>query len=922
MSSEQGPLGIFTTDHLMVVRSWDAWLAAATGIPAEAALNRPLASLFPEIRVRGALDIIEEVLLRGTIEVLAPALHHYLIPCAPLRPSTMFERMQQHVTIGPLREDGRIVGSIVTIEDVTARVEREHQIAERLSGKEGADGKAAGQLMVPDSETRHIESLTRLMGDADRHVRRTAVASLAGHGRSIVDALVRTLRDQHTNLAVLSSALDLLAVSDIDVVEPVAALLDDDDPNLRIQAALILGERGDSRAVPMLTAHLSDPDVNVQFHVIEALGRLQAGEATEALIAIAEQRDFFLAFPAIQALSRLGHGSVAPRLVPLLADDILRAPVIEALGELGDEDVAVPLVRLLNQSDAPADVIAQALTDLFSRYESRYGAGDHIAALVRRSITATGTQRVLDAVQRASADRLPGLARILGWLDGEAAQRALTLLLGHAAVRTQVVEALVRYGSGVVALLVDQLGAEDLDTRQAAAVALGRIGDRRATAALVGALTDAELALPAAGALARIGDHRAFEGLMALLRNEDSAIRQAAIAALNSIGHPDMPQHIVPLLDDPDPRVRESAVKIAGYFGYPQCVERVLARCTDDAEMVRRAAVEHLPFFDDARVFDALARTMAHDTAPVRAAAASALARVDHPARIDVLVHALADSDPWVRYFALRTLGAIADPRAAPAVIECLRHDSAAQVRLSAIEAIGRLRAPEALGILEPMTRGGDDDVARAAIRAIGHIEWPEALACLERLLRASEVMHRLETVAALAVRGETRVAPMLQWVAAADDHTDVCRAAIEALARLGAREDESGTAATNALLDLTSEPGRRDWVIAALSTLPVRRINDLAEGLRHRDVEVRRATVEVLSRMKQGAATAALEMALVDPEPAVRLTAVIELKHLGARSSQRKLMVVARTDPQADVRQAALAALTHPGEVDASDSD
>ena len=122
-------------------------------------------------------------------------------------------------------------------------------------------------------------------------------------------------------------------------------------------------------------------------------------------------------------------------------------------------------------------------------------------------------------------------------------------------------------------LLIDELDAEDLDTRQAAAVALGRIGDRKATLALVAALTIRELALPAAGALARLGDGEAFDALIGLLGHADTAVRQAVIAALNSIGHPDMPERIVGLLDDPNPVVRESAVRIAGYFGYAACAD-------------------------------------------------------------------------------------------------------------------------------------------------------------------------------------------------------------------------------------------------------------------------------------------------------------------------------------------------------------
>ena len=98
---------------------------------------------------------------------------------------------------------------------------------------------------------------------------------------------------------------------------------------------------------------------------------------------------------------------------------MLRAPVIEALGELGDEDVSVPLVRLLNASDAPTEVITDALAGLYDRYENRYGAGDHIAELVRREITATGTQEILDAVPSRRA-RTVSRAREGAWLASKA----------------------------------------------------------------------------------------------------------------------------------------------------------------------------------------------------------------------------------------------------------------------------------------------------------------------------------------------------------------------------------------------------------------------------------------------------------------------------------------------------------------------
>ncbi len=887
----QAPLGIFTTDDRLVVRAWDDWLALATGIAPHQARDRHLTEIIPDLASRGILPIFETVLSRGTVAILAPALHHYLIACAPQRPVDGFSQMQQHVTIGPLRDDGRVVGLMVTIEDVTARVADERHLAA------------------------HIDGLTRLLGDEDWRTRRAAVTTLASHGEAIVESLVDTLRTQHRNLAVLSSALDLLAVSDIDVIDPLVACLADPDANLRIQAALILGERRDPRAIGPLMSRLDDPDANVQFHAIEALATLQATEACEALLAIAEARDFFLAFPAIQALGRVGNPSIAPRLVPLLADDLLRAPVIEILGELGDEDVVGPLLELLNTSGAPADVIADALAGLYERYESRYGAGDHIASLVRRGIRAAGTQRILDAVRELGADRLPSLAKVLSWLEGDAVQRALTRLLGHGAVRSQVVEALVRHGSGVVALLIEQLRAEDLETRQAAAVALGRIGDRRATQALVGVLRDAELAVPVAGALARIGDRTAFEPLLELLGTPDAATRQAAVAALNSIGHPDMPPRIATLLENPDPLVRESALRIAGYFGYPECLERVLDCCHDASEAVRRTAIESVAFFEHARVVPALVDALERDTPAVRAAAAAALGRVEGAGVAGALTGALHDADPWVRYLAVRSLGTMGDPSVGSEVLDLLRNDPAPHVRLAAIEVLGRLRPAEALEVLLPLAESSDRDIGAAAIRALGNIAGPDALGAVEKILRAPEAWQRSAAVMAATARSEPRVAQLLQWTAAADDDRHVAAAAVEALATLSRREDQQGQDATRALTALAREASVREAVIRALGDLPPRRLGEVAAGLTDRSPDVRRACIEALSRMKHPDASRALEAALDDAEAVVRLAAVKELKQLGTRSARRKLLSLARKDADVAVRHAAMLAAARSGE-------
>ena len=314
--------------------------------------------------------------------------------------------MQQRVTLGPLREGERIVGVMATIEDVTARIDRERELAAGLR----AD---------------------------DWQVRRAAVEELSREARpEMLMSLLAALRSEHRDFNVLSSALQLLGASDVDLTAPLVALLREPDADLRIQARSrsAIGRR--PRAVDALIGALDDTDVNVRFHAIEALGRMRAGDAVDALAGIAEGDDFFLVFPAVDALAQDPRRARRRRaLVPLLRRSDVTEPVADALGELGGADAVRPLVDVLNTT-GPAAPLARALARLHERYEQRYGGG----ALDRRRVPGRHS-----AARARSASSMPwrrrrhrtsrALVTVLGWLRGPAVERALARLLGQPAVQ-------------------------------------------------------------------------------------------------------------------------------------------------------------------------------------------------------------------------------------------------------------------------------------------------------------------------------------------------------------------------------------------------------------------------------------------------------------------------------------------------------
>ena len=711
--------GVFSTDTELRIKVWDNALVRFTGVSAEAAHNKQIHELFPEIESRGLLKKFHQVLSDGTVEVLAPTFHHYLIPCPPQTPSIRFDRMLQRTTLAPVVENEAIVGVLVTIEDVTARIDRERQLAEEIKSPDAGTRLRATHRLAEAAEVEDELGLVSAIGDSDWRVRKAAIHGLAKRSApEAIQALLQSVRDDHRNLSVLNSALQVLSMVDVETMPTLVEFLKDNDPDLRMQAALALGEQRDTAAVPDLIQALKDENINVRFHAIEALGKLNDVESAEPLAVIAESEDFFLAFPALDALKAIGDESVAPRLLNLLSVPGLREAAAETLGELGDETVVAPLAEALNATEISALSIASALTRLCERFDEEYGEGDYIADLSRQSIQPSGIQHLLSALNEVEPTELRPLAIVIGWLRGPAVDRTLVRLLGEPSVRTEVLEALTRHGEGVIALLIARLDSEDFEIKRAAVSVLGRLGYRQATSALMRVLeTDPLLRVEAAQALARIGDESALDSLLNLIGDADGAVRQAVVGALNSIGSARMQQLIKPLLRDERPLVRESAARIAGYFGYENCADLLLECCDDEDERVRQAAVEHLPYLEDDRVISVLSKKLSSDIPRVRAAVAAALGKVPHSEAI--LLTAFADDDPWVRYFAAQSLGRLGSRSSVPVLIKVAENDPFNHVKLSAVQALGSIGGKEAIAAISSYLRSEDRDLARVAREAL-----------------------------------------------------------------------------------------------------------------------------------------------------------------------------------------------------------
>ncbi len=258
------------------------------------------------------------------------------------------------------------------------------------------------------------------------------------------------------------------------------------------------------------------------------------------------------------------------------------------------------------------------------------------------------------------------------------------------------------------------------DQQEAAAEALGRIGDPRAVEPLIMALKDRDLAVrrKAAEALGKIKDARAVEPLIVAMKDENEYVRQEAAEALGKIGVPAVEALII-TLKDKDSDIQENAIKALGWIGDARAVDPLIAALKDEDSDIREKAAQALRMIGDARAVKPLITVLKDKDLDVREEAVWALDEIgwepsneaekfiylissrkwDELINIDIgqLIAAMKDKDRWVRRKAAEALGKIKDVRAVEPLIAALKVKYSPDVRWKAAEVLGKIKDARAV---------------------------------------------------------------------------------------------------------------------------------------------------------------------------------------------------------------------------------
>jgi cyclophilin family peptidyl-prolyl cis-trans isomerase len=300
--------------------------------------------------------------------------------------------------------------------------------------------------------------------------------------------------------------------------------------------------------------------------------------------------------------------------------------------------------------------------------------------------------------------------------------------------------------------------------RARAALAIGRIGDKRGSDALIELFnqdSDVNVRATAAFALGELEDAKAVSSLGGAInpslapphkRDEPPIVRARVCEALGKILSASGPPA------GPDPGVVRDADAIAKQLPNPQ------SRLTADEKLLASLAITALMRLRATVSVEPLTGQLKSSDADIRSQAANALARLRQPIEgaVPALIEALSDADDDVRANAARALGASKDARAVEALIKLLG-DKNDRVQVSAVRALAALndrRAVEPLAALGEKLLWPPDATARRPpnigalfeiISALGAMKDERALPFLRRVRRFGEA----EVEVAMARFGE-----------------------------------------------------------------------------------------------------------------------------------------------------------------------
>ena len=394
-------------------------------------------------------------------------------------------------------------------------------------------------------------------------------------------------------------------------------------------------------------------------------------------------------------------------------------------------------------------------------------------------------------------------------------------------------------------------------------------------------------------------DARIMQTLIELVQKDDnSQVRIAAVRTITFYGgqlatsplaRQAAPTVAAALIDD-HPDLRKTAYYATGAVQIdPTKILRAHFLGKDQSARIKAAALMASIDAKNVEARDALKAALEDKNAGLRYQAAFALVDTTErpPALVDVLIEALSDEKPLHRQLAMISLRFLSTKtsKAVPALIK-LTADEDKMVRRQAINTLGYVGSDSkmVLPVLAALFKDGDRDIRQSAISAMHHQKAADVLPYFKIALGDKTLDMRLAAIVGLGMEGiDANVALPLLAQALRDEEPTARLFAVHALARHG------GGAVPLYLKALTD---KRDWVrkaaaegVSYTGEPGLKAVPALVHAARNdMQANVREAAVAALVKLGDGAIPGLAEL-IATREPGTRRNAVTALRNLGAKA-------------------------------------
>lgn len=291
-----------------------------------------------------------------------------------------------------------------------------------------------------------------------------------------------------------------------------------------------------------------DPSPKVRAKAIDALGRIKHDAVIDILTRYYEtyhERDLY---PELaRSLGESHSDKAAPILLELLdMSGAAQMAAIESLGNIGNEWARQPLINLLQHSKDTETVQAagSALVKITQRQNSEAGKKVKQAAKLVDANREVAVNELVNALNYPSSDVQQLTLKALSGIQDNALVHDLLNRLeqSNRSIKPKVAQALAKSNKpGGINMLIDSLGAGDPQTQIESARSLGKMGDKRASHALLEVLRtsqDEDVISASSDALVHLREIAAFYDIIPQMKTTKNPLlkRTLAVAAGNLLG--------------------------------------------------------------------------------------------------------------------------------------------------------------------------------------------------------------------------------------------------------------------------------------------------------------------------------------------------------------------------------------------------